>query len=318
MPFFQSLQEELAKPRGAAERFVWAVVAVVVPTLIRWALDSGANGVPFVTYFPAVFLASLFLGWRYSLLVIGLSALAARLLFMHGPAFEYKPVQFVILGFFLLSCALLVLSSEALRQTVLKLKQRSEAEIERNIELQHRVGNVLTVAQALASQTFKYTPADQFLTTYGARLQALQRANKILSKNDFRSCELQEIVDEALVPFRLGPNISATGPKLTLPEISCVPLILALHELATNAVKYGSLSNESGRVGLSWQLEADKNSLAVLRWHETGGPPVSRPSRKGLGSRLLSSQAGLKSVTLTFEPEGLFCEIQIEGAELVS
>lgn len=200
MPFFQSFQDELTKPRGTAERLVWAVVAAVVPTAIRWALDHGANGVPFVTYFPAVFLAGLFLGWRYSLLVIVLSALAARLLFMHGPSFEYKLVQFVILGFFLLSCALLVLSSEALRQTVLALKRRAEAEIERNIELQHRVGNLLT----------------------------------------------------------------------------------------------------------------------VLCWKEMGGPPVTRPSRKGLGSRLLSSQSGIKSVTVAFKQEGLFCMIQIECAALLA
>ncbi len=94
-----------------------------------------------------------------------------------------------------------------------------------------------------------------------------------------------------------------------MPAATCVPLVLALHELATNAVKYGALSRSAGKVILTWRLE---EGSADLDWVEVGGPLVAAPNRKGLGSRLLTEQAGLFDVQLDFRPDGLICRIKLQ------
>jgi len=103
------------------------------------------------------------------------------------------------------------------------------------------------------------------------------------------------------------------GCPCILPDDSCIPLIMAMHELATNAVKHGALSNSIGRVDVNWFIAVDGKSLYIL-WKETGGPRVLPPERTGIGMRLLTPQPGLDAVELTFAPEGLWCEFMIRGA----
>ena len=96
---------------------------------------------------------------------------------------------------------------------------------------------------------------------------------------------------------------------------SCVPLVLALHELATNAVKYGALSGEGGTVELVWRIEGQSQHDLRLEWREHGGPIVSAPVKSGLGAKLLRPQAGLAEVRTTYAPEGVRCEIRVGRAE---
>ncbi len=107
--------------------------------------------------------------------------------------------------------------------------------------------------------------------------------------------------------------MNIVGPTCSLPEAACVPLVLALHELGTNAVKYGALSTLSGSVDLVWtSVEAPCGGReVVLDWTEKEGPEVEPPTRQGLGSRLLTRQPGLNDVTLQFRPEGLRCRIVV-------
>ncbi len=125
---------------------------------------------------------------------------------------------------------------------------------------------------------------------------------------------LHRLVETALAPFRAGDNFTIAGPACELPRDACVPLSLALHELATNASKYGALSVAEGRVELVWTVGEGEGALLRLAWREIGGPPVTPPTRTGLGSQLLQPQRGLEQVALRFEPRaGVECAIGIAG-----
>lgn len=145
------------------------------------------------------------------------------------------------------------------------------------------------------------------------RLAALAEAHNVLSSGNWEECRLPDLPQAALSRFQQLGAIALVGPSCVIPPASCVPLVLALHELGTNAIKYGALSVSSGRVSLSWTVAAGS---VVLRWEETGGPVVVPPTRRGLGSRLLTKQTGLDAVTLDYRPEGVVCETRIDGAKL--
>jgi len=102
-----------------------------------------------------------------------------------------------------------------------------------------------------------------------------------------------------------------SGPACELPRDACVPLSLALHELCTNAAKYGALSVPEGWVALDWRLDGD--GLLTLSWREENGPPVTGPARAGMGTQLLKRQRGLDHVELHYRPAGVECAIAIEG-----
>ena len=131
------------------------------------------------------------------------------------------------------------------------------------------------------------------------------------SGTDSAPCELAQLVDTALAPFRAGDNFMLSGPPCQLPRDACVPLSLALHELCTNAVKYGALSGPKGWVTLDWTLGRD--GLLTLAWREENGPRVSGPAREGMGTQLLKRQRGLDHVELHYRPGGVECTIVIEN-----
>lgn len=286
-------------------------------TLVRFAIGPWVNGLPFLTFFPAVLVASLFLGWGWGLLVTVASAAVANFFFVE-PRFAWALRDTDIVGMlaFFVSASLLVFTAAALRGTVKEIDENGRREAALNAELQHRVKNNLTVVQGLARQTAKSaTTPDEFYQAFLGRLSALGEAHDVLSSGKWEQCHLPELPQAALRPFQEQGATTLAGPACAIPAASCVPLVLALHELGTNAIKYGALSVSSGRASLTWTVE-DRSIL--LRWQETGGPPVQRPTRKGLGSRLLATQAGLDAVSLDYRREGLVCEIRISGATLVA
>jgi two-component sensor histidine kinase len=150
---------------------------------------------------------------------------------------------------------------------------------------------------------------------FTTRLMTVSEANKVLSAAGWEASPLPELVEAALKPFRSSWNIHVEGPPCDLPQISCVPLALVLHELATNALKHGALSHAEGRVHPSWKVE---NEVCDLTWREAHGPPVERPTRRGLGSGLLVRQSGIDQLDLDFQPTGLVCRITVEGANLAA
>lgn len=158
-------------------------------------------------------------------------------------------------------------------------------------ELNHRVKNTLATVQALATQTVRHASEPrQFLEAFSARLQALGLAHGILSDNEWRGIALHELIQLEVKPLddTVQPRISVEGADLLLTPDQALGLGLVLHELASNALKFGSLSVAEGKVSLSWIVsgtEADRR--LVLHWKETGGPAVSEPERQGFGSILI-------------------------------
>ena len=184
-------------------------------------------------------------------------------------------------------------------------------------ELNHRVKNTLSIVQALAMQSFSdgNDPAIA-RQTFDARLNALSAAHNLLTLQNWEGAGLVETV-RASVSATAGANVSRftiEGPEIPLPAQTAVSLAMAVHELCTNAIKHGALSNDSGTVDVRWTAEDLGPGLVSLTivWMENGGPPVQVPGRRGFGTRLIERglSAELRSqVTMDFRPEGLQCII---------
>ncbi|WP_246215873.1 PAS domain-containing sensor histidine kinase [Microvirga makkahensis] len=183
-------------------------------------------------------------------------------------------------------------------------------------ELNHRVKNTLTTVQSIVFQTLRNAPTpEDAQTALSSRLIALSKAHDVLTRESWEAASLHQIVLEAMEPFRAQgeSRIRVAGPEVRLPPSMALAVAMALQELATNAVKYGSLSNETGKVELRWSLDKT-NSLAHLhlRWEESGGPPVRPPSRRGFGTRLIErSLAGdlQGEAKIEFALTGVVCTI---------
>lgn len=183
-------------------------------------------------------------------------------------------------------------------------------------ELNHRVKNTLATVQSMAMQTLR-NAADthQAGEQIEARLMALSRAHEILTRGHWHGANLDNIVREAVAPYCGSPNhFDIDGPATRVPPRHALSLAMALHELCTNAVKYGALSRDEGRVRIEWRVTdgADGKQALQLRWSEHGGPLVTRPTRRGFGSRLI--ERGLKQdlhgdVKLDFARAGVVCTI---------
>jgi two-component sensor histidine kinase len=309
------MRRAILAERPLAASVAWLCAAVAIPTAIRWVVDQGASGIPFVTYFPAVLLATIFLGWRFGALTALASAVIANRLLREAPILFYVSMRDAILVLlFALACTVVIWVGETLRRVI---RQQEEARLREELlkrELLHRVRNLFAVVQSLASLTYRHSNPDDFLDKFTDRLIALSNASSLLGTFQDRPGDVPTIVVQAVEAFRNDGNITSSGPPFEIQAESVVPLSLALYELCTNASKYGSLSVPEGRVIISWERSDDAADELCIRWQEVDGPRVEPPVRKGLGSVLLRPQAGIRDVRLDFAPSGLTCDLRVEGA----
>jgi PAS domain S-box-containing protein len=178
-------------------------------------------------------------------------------------------------------------------------------------ELQHRVKNVLAIVQSLAFQTFGKLEDRALIETFQGRLCALAAATDSLTQTDGTEASLLSVVRGAIAPYQSthDERFVLTGPALMISSRTAVSLGMALHELCTNAVKYGALSAEAGKVLIDWGL---RDEQLLIRWKEVGGPTVIPPSRSGFGTRLLTRGTfGAGYVDLVYAATGLECELTI-------
>jgi PAS domain S-box-containing protein len=184
-------------------------------------------------------------------------------------------------------------------------------------ELQHRVKNSLAIVQSIAAQSFRGNRTkEEGLATFNGRLRALAGATDLLTKGNWSDVAISEIVDDVLGPFddEHRRRVLATGEALQVPSSTAVNLGMALHELSTNAMKYGALSNETGRLSVTWRSIP---AGIELDWQEIDGPVVRPPSRSGFGTSLLTRglfDEGNGRVELDFDPAGVRCRILIRSA----
>jgi len=181
-------------------------------------------------------------------------------------------------------------------------------------ELNHRVKNTLAIVQGLATQSFRRAESlEAARTTFSARLMTLARAHSLLTQNNRETADLAATI-RSEVEATAGSNaerVTISGPAATLEPQAAMSFAMIIHELSTNAIKYGALSAERGRVDVIWTATAvgDETEI-VLNWRESGGPQVVPPTRRGFGSRLIERgiASDLKSeVVMEFRPEGLHC-----------
>lgn len=168
------------------------------------------------------------------------------------------------------------------------ITERKEAEEFRLLmsqEMAHRIKNILTTVQSVVSQSLKTdAPMHEIRSTVHERVNALARSQAILAGESFEIVDLRNAVERALMPFNDGTRFDIHGPQATLSTAVSGALMMALHELATNAVKYGALSNLDGHVSIRWSIEEDR---FVFVWRETGGPTVEVPERRGFGTKMI-------------------------------
>ncbi|AWN51719.1 HWE histidine kinase domain-containing protein [Methylobacterium sp. 17Sr1-1] len=181
-------------------------------------------------------------------------------------------------------------------------------------ELNHRVKNSMATIQSIANQTLTHASSlSEARTAFNARLQSLSAAHDVLTRESWEGATLAEIADEALRPFRTGAGLrfAIDGPPVRLPPRLALAFVMALHELATNAVKYGALSTEAGRVLLTWEVTFD--GRLRLRWEETDGPPVSAPARRGFGSRMIERVLAAEiggTAEVEYRPGGVVAQVE--------
>ena len=209
----------------------------------------------------------------------------------------------------------IVMREVALRREIVR---RKHAEEQQNLligELHHRVKNTLAVVQSLVSLSLR--SADNF-ETFGhsitTRIASLAKTHTLLVDRQWHAVSLRDLLASEYGPYAEGARIALDGPEVSLPSQIAVGLGMALHELITNAIKYGSLSKPNGRVSLKWDIhQADDGMHLHLDWTERDGPLVTPPSRRGFGTvlleRLLAPQLDGKIVT-DFAPEGLRVRIE--------
>ena len=201
------------------------------------------------------------------------------------------------------------------------ITDRKQAELKQKLlldELNHRVKNTLATVQSLASQTLRGAGSlEEFRPAFEARIVALSKTHDLLTTRNWQGADLHEVVMRQLAPYAVDPaRLTLEGEAVALTPRAALTLSMVLHELATNAAKYGALSIPAGRLEVRWSIErgvAGAGAAAAapgrvrLAWRERGGPPVSPPQRRGFGSRLIerSSHELDGEMELAFDPAGL-------------
>jgi two-component sensor histidine kinase len=185
-------------------------------------------------------------------------------------------------------------------------------------ELNHRVKNTLATVQSMARQTARSAASlDDFTSSFEARLMAMSQTHNVLTANHWEGAGLRGILSAELEPYAGGRDdrIRLDGPAVSLTPAVALPLGMAIHELATNAAKYGALSVETGQVAVEWGVEghAGPETLSLI-WRESGGPAVVPPARTGFGTRLIRTSLERElagEVRLDYAAAGLTCRIAV-------
>jgi two-component sensor histidine kinase len=206
-------------------------------------------------------------------------------------------------------------------ETTAKVQAQQQARLI-NAELAHRIQNTLAIVNSICDQTFRAANSlDEARGTFARRLKALGQAHIVLTQSSWISAPMAAIIEGALIPHSMAPGeICAQGPPVNLALRQALSLSMAIHELATNSMKYGALSTAGGEVTVRWTLEPiEGDDCLRLRWTEAGGPRVSPPARRGFGSQLIEEVLAMDfggKVNLCYAPQGLHFELATKLSNL--
>jgi len=183
-------------------------------------------------------------------------------------------------------------------------------------ELDHRVKNVLARVLGVVAQTREGSHLmDDFVKALDGRIHSMAAAHSLLSQNRWNAVGLADLVRSQLAPYATQANASASGPDITVTAATTPAVAMVLHELVTNAAKYGALSTPDGRVSVTWDAPSDTSVAGLtIEWREIGGPPVTNPARFGFGSNLIRELIPHElggTVELAFNPDGVYCQMKV-------
>jgi PAS domain S-box-containing protein len=208
--------------------------------------------------------------------------------------------------------------AERMTGVYIDVTERRKSEDHKNLliaELDHRVKNVLACVAAIAQRSRECSrSADEFLEVLNGRFSSLANAHALLSRSHWEGVELGELVRNELTPCMTDGSNRIEGPDIVLAAEATQPLSMVLHELATNATKYGALSTRSGRVSVCWERQASSHDPLTLEWRETGGPTVVAPGPSGYGSSVIRDLIPYElggSVDYVLAPGGVRCRVEI-------
>lgn len=291
-------------------------------TLVAAASRGVAAGLlgteaPYLMFIAAVLISAVVGDRPAGAFAAVLSGLIANWSFVGGSYLELRGSHLWDLVLFLLISSVIVLVSGTMNAALRREARLADELAVVSREHQHRVRNVLTIAQALAQQTARYAQTvAEFEQKLLDRLQALARAQDLLLQTHGQPTPLPPLIDNILAPYDIATRVDATDatdataatPDVRVDASVAVALALLLNELATNATKYGSLSVPRGRLHLAWSRVPH---AATLTWKELQGPPVTPPRRAGFGSRLFRAGFAQASgaLKLDYEPDGLKCRL---------
>lgn len=192
------------------------------------------------------------------------------------------------------------------REATSRIRAEQEQQV-LNHEISHRLKNTLAMVQAIATQTLRPITDRGPVEAFTSRLHALSKAHEVLLGQDWSSARMVAVIDSVLRQLSMPERYSIAGPDLELGPRSALSLALLMHELGTNALKYGAWSSEAGTVAVAWMTEGiGGDSTLVLQWKEHDGPPVITPSGKGFGSKLIRlGLMGTGGVEVDYHPDGL-------------
>ncbi len=182
-----------------------------------------------------------------------------------------------------------------------------------NDEISHRLKNMLSMVQAIASQTLRDIPDRRPVETFEQRLVALSAAHDVLLQKSWSDADLRAVAEAVIETVGFGDRVSLNGPAVALGARAALSFSLVMHELMTNACKYGALCRGGGRVEVTWSIRDadDDEETLVLHWREQGEPPVVAPNRRGFGSKLIRlGLVGTGGVDLRYDPSGFEADLQ--------
>jgi two-component sensor histidine kinase len=288
-----------------------AIAIFLIATILRIVLDPFIlPPAPFFTYYTAVLLTAFFCGPWPALFAVAISGITAWYLFLPPRgSFEVSPHAAIALLAFFTIAVLIVAVVASLHAAIKKILAQEQQTKLLAKELQHRTSNLLTVIQSIAQRSLAGDSPSlaKGREIFEARLQALARTHQQLTSSKTDAVALEEIVRSELEAFSSRTKIN--GDEIFLDYQQAQKFSLAVHELATNALKYGALAAPKGAVQITWSVSNNGNGHELrFRWEEHGGPPVAVPTREGFGTTLL--KAAFAKSRMDYAPHGFSCEIE--------
>lgn len=295
---------------NSAAAYAFATICIVLASLLRWALALLSPDVLiFPTYYPAVLFAALVGGTGPGIFAAVLGGVIGWWAFMR-PHFALVPLTFgqqISLLMYILAALLIVWGADHYRRLAKRLADEETLRKLSVQELSHRLKNKLATIQAIVRLRLRAHP--QLGNDIIGSLDALSATDELIMATQDRGARIADILSAEVRPYEAS-RVAMGGPDVLLPPKLALVMALLVHELATNAAKYGALSKSTGKLSIRW---SHADGRLDLEWRESGGPTVTVPTHRGFGTRLflqaLEQFGG--TVKATFAETGLVCELTL-------